>query len=581
VHHRTSLVGLLALACGSSAGESATNDAAAAPTEDARAPAGGSPAPSGDAAPTGGAQPGGEVASPDAAVPSGGATPTVPPTAPPSCAPPPAPPLRRLTHVEYRNALSDLFPGLDTAALRLPADAYAGDYDSNLAGLEVSANLVLDQHENARVVGRFAAAQRTTLWPCTEVEPADCLRSTLATLGRRVWRRPLSSAELDPLVALHDAGPTRNDLDAAFELGVQVLVESPDFLYRTEVGVDGRDADLEAFDRATRIAFLLWASTPDDALLDAAEHGALSTQGEVEAEVDRMLADPRVRRGVLRFMDQWLELGALDTVGKLPEDRFDALRPSLAEGVRRFVWSLFERGGTQRDLLASSHTWVDRELAAIFGVEPPEGDAWVEVALEPTERAGVLTHPAFLAATGYPGYPSPVLRGVFVLERMLCLPPDPPPPGVAQAPPALEENGRPLTNREGYERVTTQAGEVCQGCHLMINPLGFAFEAYDTVGRYRTMDAGQPVDTSGNSVGFAFTSGVDLAKQLAESERVSDCLTRHFLEYALSDAPLAKDPCLQRDVLAAFEASGRRLPTLLRALVLHPAFLRLAPEGRQ
>jgi hypothetical protein len=502
---------------------------------------------------------------------------TPPPPPPPLVCPDPSPqPLRRLTHQEYRNTLVDLFPEVDPSTLRLVSDPYAGYYDTNLAALAVSSNLVLDYHGNARAIGAQLRPNFGARVTCDRAQGQSCLRETVAQLGRRILRRPLSAAELDSYTGLYASGPTAGDLDTSLQVALQTLLESPDFLYRPELGTPGPDPVLAPYERATRLSYLLWASTPDDLLLDAAEAGQLETDAQLSAQVDRLLTDPKAQRGILRFTDQWLKVRALNTAGKDPSENFAEVRPAVVESLGRFVWSVFQRDGTMEELLTAPRAFVDEHTAPIFGVTPPAPGTWAEVNVDPRERAGIVTHPAFLAGHGYPGYPSPVLRGVFVLERYLCNPPRPPPPGVIQSPPPTNDNGRLLSNREGYDRVTLLAGETCAACHTTINPLGFAFEGYDTMGRFRTMDAGRPVDASGDVLGFRFNDGVELARQLGQSGQVARCLSKHWVEYAVADSALADDLCFRRDVELAFEAAGRRLPALIKAIALHPKFARPA-----
>jgi hypothetical protein len=495
------------------------------------------------------------------------------PPAPLVCPEPERQPLRRLTHREYENTIADLFPAF-TASLRLVADPYAGYYDTNLSGLAVSGNLVLDYHENARAISAVARDEIDQVVDCDRSLGRVCLEEYLATIGRRVLRRPLDQEELADYSSLYAAGPTAGDFDASAQLAVQAMLESSEFLYRPELGVGTPDPILAPFERASRLSYFLWASAPDDLLLDAAELGRLETDAQISTEVDRMLADDRARRGVLRFADQWLKTGALANAGKDASERFDVVRPKLIESLDRFVWSVFAKNGTMEELLTSNKVFVDEDLAGVFGVAAPAPGQWAEVDADPAQRSGIVTHPAFLAGHGYPGYPSPVLRGVYVLERFLCTPPQPPPQGITQSPPPATDNGRPLSNREGYERVTLLAGETCARCHTTINPLGFAFEGYDTMGRFRTADAGGPIDASGTSSGFTFRDGVDLAHQLASSTQVARCVTQHWIEYAVADNALADDVCFRRDVFEAFEASGRKLPALVEAIALHPKFAR-------
>lgn len=496
-----------------------------------------------------------------------------------SCEPAPSP-IRRLSHVEYRNTLRELFPTLQPPEIELAADETIGGFTNHHAALNPS-DLLIEQYFAASRV--LVEALEPTLDAYLSCDPAAgevCAEQFVAELGARAFRRPLDAEEVARFAAIFAQPPADSDFRLGMQLVIQALLTSPDFLYRPELGVasgelTGSDA-LSDYELASRLSYFVWATMPDEALLVAAERGSLRTPAGLQAEVRRMLDDDKARQGILTFHREWLKLAQLDRVLKSEADGYDAqLRAEIAESLERFVWdTLIARGGSIQDLMTGSAFPASARVAQLLGTEAvPEG-AWRTVTADPDERAGVLTHPAFLAAHAYADYPSPVLRGVFILDRMLCAPPSPPPPGVTMQVPTASSAGTPLTNREAYAEATRE--DRCQGCHASINPLGFAFEHYDTLGRYRTQDNGVAVDASGEVFDYRFANGVELAHQLAESERYQRCVVDKWAAFALGGAPLARDRCFRDDLFAAFVERGFDVAELIVAIATHPKFAQRA-----
>jgi len=315
---------------------------------------------------------------------------------------------------------------------------------------------------------------------------------------------------------------------------------------------------------------------PDQALLNAADEGRLAG-ADLEAEVTRMLADPRAREGLLAATSEWIELGRLDSM--LKGEAYDftpEIRRDLAESLQRFLWDrVFAEDGSLEELFTSSGAYVNARIGPIFGIDDATEDfEWREV----PNRSGMLTHPALLAIGGYGTYPSPVRRGVFLLTEILCDAPSPPPDGVDMGEPETEtETGEPLTNRAGYEQLT-EGEALCRSCHDSINPFGYAFEAFDTVGAYRTEDNGSPIDSSGSSAGFSldttfeFERADQLTQQLSESNRVRACVVDRWVRYATGGGALAYNPCLREELDEIAMRPGASLREIVIAIALNPRF---------
>ncbi|MEC9399920.1 MAG: DUF1588 domain-containing protein, partial [Myxococcota bacterium] len=291
----------------------------------------------------------------------------------------------------------------------------------------------------------------------------------------------------------------------------------------------------------------------------------------------------RAREVFLHFHEQWLDLERLEVVVKKTEEGYDDdLRHAIHQQGMMFVEEvLYKDAGTVSDLFTSPRSFYNAQTAHLYGEEAPTGGDWSEVS--PENRAGWLTQPAFLASHGHPDKPSPVLRGTFVLERVLCKGVGAPPPNAeAMGAAKAEEIMGPLTNREIYD-LTTNSELPCTGCHVRINPPGYALEQFDTMGRWREMEPnGLPIDTSGELDDFNFATATDLAAQLGASPDVESCVTQKWLRYAWSGGPLESSTCLIEDVMTQASAGAGASPAIRDiqlAIVTHPWFaLYTAPQ---
>jgi hypothetical protein len=483
-----------------------------------------------------------------------------------------ASPIRRLSHVEYWNTLRDLFPTLTITKMELAANETIDGFSNHWDALQPSDLLIGQYYDSAAAIAQaLTSSDIAALSSCTEVA---CASQFVAEFGQRAFRRPLTDEEISSFAATFESeGPAADDFELGVRLTVLSMLQSASFLYRPEFGVgevvDERK-ELDGFEAATRLSYFLWATMPDSALLEAAAAGELADAAGVQAQVQRMLSDERARDGAVTFFSEWLKLAKVNSSLKLPEDNWDeTLRAEIHESAVRFVYdTVFVNDGSLADLMTSTAYAATPRVAALLGAEV-SGDGWASVDADPAQRSGILTHPAFLAAHGYGEYPSPVLRGVYVMDRILCAPPQPPPGNVNMVLPQAEE-GEPLTNREAYDQAT--AGDACQGCHRLINPFGFAFENYDTLGRYRTTDNDLAIDASGSALQFTFTDGIDLAHQFAENDVVRECAVRKALNYSFGGSPLATDTAMRDEISEAFTEKNYSLKGLFEAIASHERF---------
>lgn len=486
----------------------------------------------------------------------------------------PLPAPRRLSHTEYRNTVRDLFPQITVPAVELVADPTPRGFDNDEGALQPSPLLVNQYNAAAARIAERVVQEQDAVLPCAPAGGSACGAQFIAQVAPRAYRRPLAAAEQATLQQVFDTYLAQAGFDVALRLTTEVILQSPAFLYKVETV--GPDRSPSSYDVASRLSYLLWATMPDDALWAAAGAGELATAAQLEAQVDRMLADPRALEGFMVFASQWLDLARLDRVSKLPADGLTGeVRAALREEAVRFLTEvIYARGGTLTDLLTSSKAFISAETAAFYGLPAPAAGTWAEVDL-PAERRGFLMQAQFLASHGHPNNPSPVLRGLFVLQDLLCVQLGSPPAGVDMSIPEGDPEMGPTTNRQNYERAT--GAELCQTCHSIINPVGFTFERFDTMGRLRADDNGLAIDTRGVVTGTAVADAHALVDFLAQSPQVRECVTRKYMLYALAGGEAADDRCLTRDVADDFAASGGSLRGLMRSIALHPRFNGVAP----
>ena len=377
-------------------------------------------------------------------------------------------------------------------------------------------------------------------WPANQAEEAPCARHIVSTLARRAYRRPVTEADLAPLVQFFDEGRRTGGFEVGIERALRALLVSPDFLFRvvTDPPVIAprtpyRLSDLEL---ASRTSFFLWSSIPDDELLDLAIDGRLKDPAVVERQVRRMLADPRSEALAKNFAGQWLRLRNIS--GALPSDVLfpdfgESLREDFVRETELFFDSVIRADRPITELLTADYTFLNERLAKHYEISGVYGSDFRRVSLDDDRRRGLLGQGSILTVTSYPDRTSPVGRGKWVLENVLGSPPPPPPPNV----PELEPNadtGKVLAMRERMEQ--HRANPVCASCHRVMDPLGLALENFDAIGRWRGyMPGGTLIDASGAMPdGTAFAGPADLRELLIlKPEQFATVVTEKLLTYAL------------------------------------------------
>jgi hypothetical protein len=490
--------------------------------------------------------------------------------------------LRRLTPGEYNNTVRDLLGlGAGAAPVLVETETTNAGFDNVGTGFSVSEQLVGQLLDVAEQLA--ARADPLKLSPCdakTLGEPA-CARQLTADLGRRALRRPLTPDEASEYAALYAATRAAGDDHATSLRAVLTrLLIAPEFLHHVEVGLPPAAGEsalsprLTPFELAARLSYLAWETMPDDALLADAAAGTL-TGPEVGTQMKRLLADPRAREATWHFHRQWLGLDALPSIHKSTDlyAGFDGVRGDLLESVHRFLDEVTWTGDNVHALLTAPFVFASAKMAPFYGLTVT-GTDFVRLELDPTQRAGLLTQPGLLALLGKADQSAPILRGVFVRQRLLCAPLPPPPPGASTIPP-----GTPAarTTRELYANLT--APSPCNSCHDQINPIGFGFEHYDAIGKWRDQDGMVPIDAMGNlsvsDVAGPFDGAVELATRLAGSHDVEACLARQWFRFGFGRFEIAGDEPMIDEVATRLRAAGGRLTALPEAIAELDAFARL------
>ena len=448
--------------------------------------------------------------------------------------------------------------------------------------------------------------------PSSAAEETSCAREILSSLARRAYRRATTETDLKDLMPFYEQGRADGGFDAGIQLALERLLVSPQFLYRIEhepapaagttasateapplraaSGSDARtpsggaatsavrhDAPISVVpvsdvELASRLSFFLWSSIPDDELLATALDGRLHEPGVLRAQTDRMLADPRAQSMVTNFAAQWLFLR--DVESKDPDiflfpDHDVSLRRALEHETELFVGDVLRHGESVTDLLTARYTFLNERLARHYGVPNVYGSYFRRVDLAAdSPRAGLLGQGSILTVTSYSTRTSPVLRGKYVLDNLLASPPPPPPPDV----PALKTEddaagGKPLTMREAM--VKHRANPVCASCHAKMDPIGFALEHFDAVGRWRDADAGQPIDAASKLLDGSTIDGLGgvQAMLLRQPELFVHAFTEKLMMYALGRNVQYYDAPAIRSIMRSAAAKKYAFSTIVEGIV--------------
>ncbi len=501
-----------------------------------------------------------------------------------------APVLVRLTQDQYRNAVVELLGDKATVPAALEPDVAIHGLLSVGAGITPVSERGVELFEESALAlaGELATKKevREAVFNCAPATVTDadtsCVTKTIETLGRRAWRRPLTTTERDRLVKIATtAAATLKHFYKGFGYALAAILQSPHFIYRPEFGAAKNAAEprrYTSWEMASRLSFFLWNGPPDDKLLDAAAKDELIDDATLKVQVERMIADGRMKRGVRAFFSQWLNLAELDELTKDPKvfKHYSAELGAMAreETLRVAEYLVLEQDADLREFFIGRTTFVNRRLAAIYNVKAPAKEGFGKLEFpESGQRRGFFGQVAFLALNSHPVSTSAVLRGVYLREHILCQKVPPPPSDLNTAIPEVDANAKTMRQR----LVQHMANPACAGCHRFTDIPGLGFERFDGIGRYRTHEHGAVIDDGGTLDEQDFADFKSLVEVIANGDRVPMCFVEKMFAYA-SGRVVGKGEYGAVDAIVdRFNDNGRKVKALLVDLAMSEAFRSVGP----
>ncbi|WP_084305579.1 DUF1592 domain-containing protein [Bradyrhizobium sp. ARR65] len=500
--------------------------------------------------------------------------------------------MRRLTEAEYRNSIADIFGTEIEVRGRFEPMIRVG-------GLQAASTSVLSVtpvgFESFTKLADSIATQATeekyrAKLPCVPKSakaPDDaCTPQVLSHFGRMLYRRPLTEDELQSAVNLsHALAESQNDFYAGLRYGLASLLQAPDFVFRMETAVPAGNKQwvLDSYSRATRLSYLMWDSTPDAELLQAAEKGDLNTAAGLEKQVDRLISSPRLDVGMRAFFNDMLELDNFDTVSK-DSILYPKWSPSIAasakeETLRTVIDLALHSNGDMRDLMTTRKTFLNRNLAADYQLPFQFTGEWMPYEFEPDSgRSGVLTQASMLAMFSHPGRSSPTKRGVAVMDIFLCEPTPAPPANVDFS--VVNDTSGPL--KTVRERLMAHANNsTCASCHNHSDPIGLSLEGFDTIGQRRSMENGQLIDLTATIQGRKFVGAAGLGQFLHENPKYPLCLARKVYAYSRGVNSEDVPASAFKAAYQAFANSGFRMRSLLKSMVEDKDYFSATPPSSE
>ena len=486
--------------------------------------------------------------------------------------------LRRLTEQEYRNSIADIF-GKDIVVQGVfePGKRIGGLIEASSAILSVTP-VGFDSYSkmaDSIAVQVTSEKNRGRLVPCkpqSATAPDDaCASQFFSEYGLMLFRRPLNGDELKSRVKLAE-NMTRatGNFYTGLRYGLATLLQSSEFLFRKEVAVAAgtKDYTLDAYSRAARLSYLMWDTTPDAELLKAAQSSELNTPAGLAKQVDRLMASPRLDTGMRAFFSDMLELDNFDNVSKdtllYPKWSVAMAQAAREETLRTVIDVSLHDNGDMRDLMTTRKTYINRNLAAIYGVPFSFDNDWVPHEFAADDgRSGILTGVSMLTMFSHPGRSSPTERGVALMDIFLCEPTPTPPNNVDFS--IVNNTSGPL--KTVRERLLAHAtNSVCASCHTHSDPIGLTLEDFDTIGGYRTKENGQTIDVSATIQGKSFTGAQGLGRFMHDNPKYPACIARKLYSYSRGVDSGDVEPSAFKSAYKVFSDSGFRMRGLLKAM---------------
>ena len=503
--------------------------------------------------------------------------------------------LRRLTNAEYLNTVSDLLGDVSALNLDFAAELTTADYPfRNKAAEQQTPPVLAYQYLTAaeKIAADTVKSRLSRVLSCDPAAAAGelaCAKTFISAFASKAFRRPIDATQSQALLSVWQVGRDTGDFKTGVESVIAAILQMPEFLYRFEmsppVGAQKLIA-LDGWDMATRLSYLLWNSSPDEALFAAAEAGQLQTPAQISAQVARMMSQPRAKEVIARFHEQWLQVTNIPTLEKDPAvfPRFTpAVAAAMQQEVKSFVDAVVWQGdGKVASLFTAPYTFMNDVLGRFYGV-PGQGVTFARVdraALGMGPASGILTMGGLLAEHADRNNTSPTRRGVFVRKALLCEDLPPPPANVNIVPPVQQPN---QTRRQAMTAHVEDP--FCASCHTMMDPIGFGFEGFDASGAWRTTDSGQPVDMSGSIMGSdvagTFNGSTELGAKLASSDEALGCAAAQWFRFAFGRDPALMtdgDRCAVKALQTALKEGGAL--ALVRSIPQTAPFLyRKVPQG--
>ncbi|WP_234023221.1 DUF1592 domain-containing protein [Sorangium cellulosum] len=490
--------------------------------------------------------------------------------------------VRRLTVEQFEATVRDLFNDDTVTFTSIFNDQAVLGFTADANGLVIRDSTAGKIRDWAEATAAWAIPSKLSTMTSVTCRTLDesCRQEFIRDFGRRAFRAPLDDERVKAYDVLF---ADEESFDEGAKVVVSAMLQSPNFLYRREIGTpDPSNSgiyNLNQHEVASNLSYMLTGTMPDAALMSAADAGALATPEQISLQAERIMTErrPEVEAEMMRFMRGWLQLNRLVTTVKDAAvfDLTTELRQDMmAETTKLVVDVALDKGGTFADLLKANYTYLNNNLATHYGLGGAGGTELTMTMLNPGQRdTGILAHGSFLAGHGGSRISSPTQRGKMVRTRLLCHPLPPPPPGVD---PNIKITEEKMTTRQRLEGQHTQTG--CKGCHGKMDPIGFGFEHYDAFGRWRNDEEGLPIDSSGLIIEvpegeFAFDGVTQLSDYLAQSEEVKECMVRYWSYYAFGDT-WEQDGCTYDVVKQEAAANNYAIKSVWLGLAKTPHFTR-------
>lgn len=501
--------------------------------------------------------------------------------------------LWRLTNQQVRNSITDVFGSNITLPTLFFEETRAVKHrglTNNASDLTLDGTALTELYKQFELISTDVIKKHTKWKNCLSQKDNKCVGPLIDEFGRKLWRRTLTADERSKLLTGFD-DLAKASREEALRYVIERILLSPKFLLRSELGQDdpaGTTKRLTHHEVADFLAFTIWQSVPDETLIKAADDGKLGTKPEVLAQIQRMTQDQRASRGVTDFLMDWLNLRELITQNAGPDDlkKDPDLRQKIVESARQFIAHIaWKQKGTLQDLFSSDVFFANETIAKLIGVSGIKGAALQETKVQSTQRAGLLTHPAYLMtmasgdATGF------VNRGAFFLEELTCKTLGTPPNNVVDIATDLKmkNDTSKMTERQFMEKLHSANGE-CNSCHVKIDPIGASFEIYDRMGVYRNKDEkGLTIDPSGKLINvlkqeLVFTDAVTLIKNYVKTERFQQCVTLNLYKHTWGREPEGTRNCSVAVIYEKLKDNNFQLLKMYEALVENEQFFLRTPQ---